>query len=181
MTTELRPTCKSFQQLCHRLTQIADQGPAAVERRLGELDREWTSGRLVKATTGVLMLVGLALTAWVSPWWLILVAATGVVLLQYVFGPRSWLGETFTVCGFRSGVQIEDERIALRVLRGDFRHLPTLGHIEDRDAVARMEGEGGPAVEPDEDKYDAKAAAAMILESTVPKRAACQHTTATAA
>ena len=59
MTTELRPTCKSFQQLCQRLTQIADQGPEAVERRLGELDREWTSGRLVKATTGVLLLVGL--------------------------------------------------------------------------------------------------------------------------
>ena len=108
-------------------------------------------------------------------------AATGVVLLQYLFGPRSWLGETFSFCGFRSGARIEDERIALRVLCGDFRHLPTLGHIEDRDAVSRMEGEGGPAVEPDEDKYDAKDAAAMILESTVPQRAACQKTTATAA
>lgn len=181
MTTEIRPTCKSFQQLCHRLTQIADQGPEAVAKRLDELDREWTSGRLVKAMTGVLLLTGLALTAWVSPWWLILVAGTALVMLQYLFRPRSWLGETFTFCGFRSGARIEDERIALRVLRGDFRHLPTLGHIEDRDAIARMEGEGGPAVEADEDKYAARDAAVLILGSTVPQRVACQKLPVTVA
>lgn len=117
----------------------------------------------MKAVTGVLLLGGLALTAWVSPWWLVLVAAAGVVLLQYLFQSRSWLGELFIRCGYRTGAQIEDERIALRVLRGDFRHLPTLGNIEDRDAIARLEGEGGPSVEPAEDMYDARDAASRIL------------------
>ena len=170
MTTELRPTCQSYQSLCVRLTQIADQGPAAVDKRLAELESEWTSGRMVKATTGVLLAAGLALTAWVSPWWLILVAVTGVGLLQYLFWPRSWLGGLYWHCGFRSGSDIEDERIALRVLRGDFRHLPTISHVEDRDAVTRMEGEGGPACEVEDDKLDAREAAALIVDRTMPRR-----------
>jgi len=163
MSALLNPTCKTHRELCDRLTRIAEQGRDAVNARIAELDREWTSGRLVKAVTGVLLLAGLALTAWVSPWWLILVAVAGVVLLQYLFQSRSWLAEVFIRCGYRMGAQIEDERIALRVLRGDFRHLPTLGNIVDRDAIARMEGEGGPSVEPTEDKYDARDAASQIL------------------
>lgn len=153
------------QLLCARLARIAEQGPTAIEERLRELDREWTSGRLVKATCGVLMLVSLALTAFVSPWWLILGAATGVVLLPYLFQSRGWLAHVFTGCGFRSGAQVEDERIALRVLRGDFRDLPTLRHIEDRDALSRMEDEGGIAVDDEdrEDKFEPRHAAAVIL------------------
>jgi|GEM_PF-1989794 len=152
--------------LCQRIAKILDEGPCAVERRIAELDREWTAGRLVKATAGVGILLGLVLAAYVSPWFLVLPALAAVVLLQYLFFARSWLAEIFQCCGYRSGAHIEDERIAMRVLRGDFKKLPTLAQIEDREAISRLEGEGGPAVEPDHEKFDVREAAEVILQSS---------------
>ena len=50
--------------------------------------------------------------------------------------------------GFRSGSEIDHERLALKVLRGDFRHLPTVQESENKDDIARLEGEGGIALDP---------------------------------
>jgi hypothetical protein len=153
-------------ELPTRLAKIAANGPAAIDQRLHELECEWTTGRLVKASSGVLLIAGLALAAFVSPWWLILPAIAGVVLAQYLFFCRSVFTDLFAAAGFRSGAEIENERIALRILRGDFRHLPTVFEVEDREAVSRMEGEGGPAIDLDDDKLDPKEAANRILEHT---------------
>lgn len=169
MTLQPHPVvCDKKGRLRDRICRIATEGPAAVDRRLDELAGEWTTGRMVKATTGLLLFAGLALTAFVSPWWLILMAVAGFILVQYWFFKGSWLAQFFALCGFRSGAAIEDERLALRVLRGDFRDLPTLSQIEDRDAVSRMEGEGGPAIDDDEDdlKYGPKEAADLIVHHT---------------
>lgn len=155
-------------ELPTRLAEIAANGPAAIDHRLEELDCEWTTGRLVKASSGVLLLTGLALAAFVNPWWLILPAIAGVVLIQYVFFCRSWLTDVFSAAGFRSGAEIENERIALRILRGDFRQLPTVFEVEDREAVTRMEGEGGIAVDADDDKLDPREAANRILQHAGP-------------
>ena len=46
---------------------------------------------------------------------------------------------------------------------GDFASLPTVHTIEDRDAISRMEGEGGPAVETDDAKQDAHGAVKELL------------------
>lgn len=152
-----------------RLARIAANGPTAIDQRLEELENEWTAGRAVKATTGVLLVAGLALAALVNPWWLILPAVAGAALIHYLFYRRSWLAQLFTGMGLRSGTEIENERIALRVLRGDFQQLPTVFEVEDRDAVCRMEGEGGMSVSPECEKIDARAAAALILEQTQSK------------
>lgn len=152
--------------LCQQITKVLEEGPCAIEKRIAELEREWTAGRLVKASTGVSILLGLVLAAYVSPWFLILPALSALVLLQYLFFARSWFAEIFISFGYRSGAQIEDERIAMRILRGDFKKLPTLAHIEDREALSRLEGEGGPAIEHDCDKFDVREAAEVILQST---------------
>jgi hypothetical protein len=162
----LPTTDKKQLLLRERITAIAAEGREAVDRRLDELSGEWTTGRLVKATTAALLFAGLALTAFVSPWWLLLMAAAGLVLAQYWFFPRSWLAQVFALAGFRSGAAIEDERMALRVLRGDFRDLPTLRQIEDREAVTRMMDEGGPAIDDDEGKYAPNEAADLIVSQT---------------
>jgi hypothetical protein len=166
MTTTIQPeklTACRKEALCERITQIAADGPGAIDRRLDELSREWTTGRLVKATTGVMLFAGLALTAFVSPWWLILMGLAGITLVQYWFFPSSWLAMLYAQCGFRSGARIEDERLALRVLRGDFKHLPTIAEVDDRDAVTRMVDEGGPALDDDDEKFAPKEAADRIL------------------
>jgi len=133
------------------LKAVIDGGPAAISERLDQLDREWTTGRATKATAAVLLVAGMALTL-LNPWWLILPAIGGAMLLQYLFGRRSLAGAFFHALGLRSGCEIEQEKFALRTLRGDFRHLPTLHEVEDRDATSRMEDEGGIAVEYDEPK-----------------------------
>lgn len=152
--------------LSGRLAEIVAEGPTAIDRRLCQLEREWTAGRLVKATAAGLLVVSLALTAFVSPWWLILSGVATLILTQYWFFKDSWLAQVYSHWGFRSGSQIEDERLVLRVLRGDFRHLPTLNQIEDRDAVTRMADEGGPVPDDDDEKYDPKEAARKILQGT---------------
>ncbi|WP_149111196.1 hypothetical protein [Limnoglobus roseus] len=153
-------------ELPDRLATIASNGPTAIAHRLSELDTEWTTGRAVKATTGLLLVAGIFLAAFVDPWWLILPAVAGAALLQYMFFRRSWLTHIFSAAGLRSGAEIENERIALRVLRGDFQQLPTVFQVEDRDAVCRMEGEGGSCVGDECTKIDPRDAATMILEQT---------------
>lgn len=154
--------CSTESNLEKRLACLADVGPQAISDRLGQLEREWSAGRVTKAVIGVLIVAGLALTALVSPWWLILPAIGGFFLLQYLFGRSSWLGATFREMGFRSGSDIDQERFALRALRGDFKHLPTVHEIESKDDISRLEREGGIALDPEESKPDARGAVAGV-------------------
>lgn len=156
--------------LCDRIRQIAEQGPEAVNRRMGELNTEWTIGRWVKAICGVILLAGLVLTLTHNPWWLLLVGVGGAILVQYLFFRRSVLGWLLAAAGVRSGAVIEDERIALRVLRGDFKCLPTMGEIQDQDAISRMVDEGGPALMDDEEKISTREAAVLIAAGTLAER-----------
>jgi hypothetical protein len=157
-------TCSNLDTLEQRLACLADAGPQAIEDRLAELDQEWTAGRVTKAAMGVVIVFGLALAA-LNPWWLILPAAGGLLLLSYLFGRTSWPGIIFHKMGFRTGFEVDQEKMALKVLRGDFRHLPTLHDIENREDISRLEGEGGIAVDPDESKVDPRDAAKVALDA----------------
>jgi hypothetical protein len=130
------------------ISKVVHAGPAAIEQRLTALGREWTSGRLVKVTTAIGILGGLILAGFVNIWWLLLPVAMGLLLIQYAFSRVSLLTLLFRGLGFRSSLEIEHERMALKALRGDFRHIPTVMDSEDQQALARLEGEGGMASEP---------------------------------
>ncbi len=157
--------CRDQKALEKRLACLADAGPLAITERLEEINEEWSAGRITKAVIGVSMVAGLALAAWVNPWWLALPAFGGFILLQYLFGRSSWLGKLFQAIGFRSGADIDQEKFALKALRGDFRDLPTVHEIENKDDIARLEGEGGIALDPEESKPDAKSAVRDLLEA----------------
>ena len=161
-----RPSCSDLQTLEQRLACLADAGPQAIEARLAELDREWTAGRATKATLGVLSMVGFVLAAFFGPWWLVLPALGGILLLQYLISRTSWLGRVFQGLGFRSGSEVDHETMALKVLRGDFRELPTVLDIESRDDISRLEGEGGISVEPETAKVGPAEAAKSAVEAT---------------
>ena len=158
--------CAKLDTLEQRLACLADAGPHAIDDRLAELDREWTAGRVTKAVLGVVIVAGLALAALLGPWWLILPAIGGVFLLQYLFTRTSWLGKVFHEMGYRTGFEVDQEKTALKVLRGDFRHLPTVHDIESKEDISRLEGEGGIAVDPDEAKVDPADAAKEAVEAT---------------
>jgi hypothetical protein len=148
------------------LARIAEVGPTAISDRLCELDRQWTASRLSKATAGALILAGLPLAVFVNPWFAVVPAVGGLLLAQYAFARRSWLDGLFRVIGYRTGGEIDEERFALKALRGDFKNLPTVHDIEDRDAITRLEGEGGMVVEPDESKVDPQEAAQRVVQAT---------------
>lgn len=157
--------CAKTETLEQRLACIADAGPQAIEDRLVELESEWTAGRVTKAVLGVMIVVGFALAAFANPWWLILPIVVGFFLLQYLFNRSSWLGMLFHEMGFRHGSEVDQEKMALKVLRGDFQHLPTMLDIESHDDISRLEGEGGITVEPNESKIDPAIAAKVAVEA----------------
>lgn len=148
--------CRGQHALELRLASLADSGLPAIDERLTEIEREWSAGRMTKATIGVMILTGIALVAIANPWWLALPALGGLFLLQYLFGRSSWLGTAFHEMGFRTGSEIDQEKFALKALRGDFRNLPSVHEIENKDDIARLEGEGGIVVEPEEARPDTR-------------------------
>lgn len=160
--------CSKQDALEKRLACLADAGPQAITDRLNQLETEWSAGRMTKATIGVMIVVGLALTALAGPWWLVLPAFGGLFLLQYLFSNRSWLGATFHEMGYRSGAEIDHEKFALKALRGDFKHLPTVHEIENKEDISRLEGEGGIAVDPDESKMDTRDVVKEVIHAAKP-------------
>ena len=158
--------CARLAALEQRLACVADAGPAAIDDRIRQLDREWSAGRMAKATLGIAILLGFALTALLSPWWLILPAAACVFLLQSMFTKSPWLSAVFREAGYRTGSEIEQEKFALKALRGDFKHVPTVHDIEAADDITRLEGEGGIVVEPDASKVDPKVAVKEVIQAT---------------
>jgi hypothetical protein len=145
------------------LAEVAVAGPAAIDERLRELSSEWSTGRLTKAVAGTVVLSGLMLGIVLSPWFVVLSAVGGVMLAWYAVGRRSWIAALLHAAGFRTGTEIHEEMLALKALRGDFRHLPTVHEIEDKDAISRFEGEGGTVYESEDVKVDSRDAAREVL------------------
>ena len=142
-----------------RLKAVIEGGKVAINERIDELYSEWTAGRAAKVMTGMMVVVGLVLGFTISPWWFLMPIVSGALLVQYAFSSTSLVSALFRRFGFRYGSEIEEELIALRVLRGDFASLATVHTIEDRDAITRMQDEGGPAsIEYDEPRPDANTA-----------------------
>jgi hypothetical protein len=136
--------------------------PGAVDRRLEQLDREWGLERTLQAGGAVAVLAGVALGAAVDRRLLALPAvAGGLLLLQAVGGWSPQVG-LLRRLGWRTASEIDEERYALKALRGDFRGLRALTSAADRADVARFEGEGGRVTEPGEgDAHDQRDQAAV--------------------
>src|SRR5262245_39473445 len=156
--------CSDQSNLEMRLACLADAGPQAITDRLNEIENEWSAGRMAKVTIGAVIVVGLGLALF-NPWWLLLPAVGGVFLLQYLFSRSSWLGATFREMGFRASSEIDQERFALKALRGDFRNLPSVREIENQDDISRLEGEGGIALDPEEAKPDTKTVVKEVIQA----------------
>ena len=48
--------------------------------------------------------------------------------------------------GFRTSREVNQERYALKAIRGDFQRLTLVTTPQDREEIARLEGEGGPPI-----------------------------------
>jgi hypothetical protein len=98
-------------------------GPAAIEQRLFELDREWDVERCLETGAASLSLLGVALGSTLSRKWFLLPAAVAATLLQHTM--QGWCPPLPMMrrLGVRTADEINQERFALKALRGDFARL----------------------------------------------------------
>ena len=103
------------------IARTAAGGPEAIDRRLEELDREWDIERTLEANAATVALVGLGLGTFVDRRFYLLPAAVSGFLLQHAV--QGWCPPmpVFRRLGVRTATEIEEERYALKALRGDFR------------------------------------------------------------
>lgn len=105
------------------VAQRAPGGRAAIAERLTELDNEWDIERLLEANAASVVLIGLALGTFVDKRFYLLPAAVGTFLLQHAL--QGWCPPLpiFRRLGVRTQSEIEEERFALKAIRGDFQGI----------------------------------------------------------
>lgn len=100
-----------------RVAACAAGGPAAIDRRLAELDAEWDIERTLEANAATAVLVGLTLGAVVDRRLFVLPGLVAGFLLQHAL--QGWCPPVplFRRLGVRTEREIDEERVALKALR----------------------------------------------------------------
>lgn len=106
--------------------------------RLQELDREWDIERVLEANAATVSLIGLTLMRFVHRRWMLLPMAVGAFLLQHAV--QGWCPpvSVFRRLGVRTQREIDEERYALKVLRGDFKQVIGNGHAPAEAVLAAV-------------------------------------------
>jgi hypothetical protein len=107
-------------EMAERVRKYSGAGEEAITRRIAELDHEWGMERVLETNAAVFAFVGLALGILHNPYWLIL----PIVVLPFLFqhAVQGWCPPIplFRRIGFRTRQEIDREKYALKLLRGDF-------------------------------------------------------------
>jgi hypothetical protein len=111
-------------QTAENLAYFATATPEAIDRRIEELNHEWDIERALETNAAALALIGLGLSVLVSRKWLILPTIVASFLFQH--GLQGWCPPVPVLrrLGFRTPHEIDREKYALKVLRGDFKQVP---------------------------------------------------------
>jgi hypothetical protein len=118
-------------------------GPAEIDRRLAQLDAEWDIERYLETMAPTITLLGLALGITKSRKWLILPVIVQSFFLQHAL--QGWCPPLPLLrrLGVRTIDEIQQERYALKTLRGDFHDVSpvsaesTDGRVTDALAAVR--------------------------------------------
>ncbi|WP_114780650.1 DUF2892 domain-containing protein [Botryobacter ruber] len=95
--------------------------PEAIGQRLQELKNEWDIEKTLEVNASTLALAGVLLGAFVNRKWFILPGVVTTFLLQH--GLQGWCPPlpVFRAMGIRTRQEINEEKMALKALRGDFK------------------------------------------------------------
>ena len=104
----------------HDVSRFIGADPVFIDERIGHLVREWDIERTLEANAASVSLIGLGLGLFVDRRFLLLPAAAAAFLLQHAL--QGWCPPLPLLrrLGIRTAREIQDEIIALRILRGDF-------------------------------------------------------------
>lgn len=108
------------EQTRERVIRLSKQSPAALTRRLDELDHEWDVERALESNASALAFSGIVLGATVDRKWLLFSGLVTGFLFQHA--TQGWCPPLPILrrLGFRTTAEINDERYALKAIRGDF-------------------------------------------------------------
>ncbi len=125
------------QQTRRNVERVAAGGVPAIDRRLAELDAEWDIERTLEANASTLVAVGSGLALLADRRFALVPLVVGSFLLQHAL--QGWCPPlpVFRRMGVRTQTEIEEERAALKALRGDYRNVG--GHTggeQSADALA---------------------------------------------
>jgi hypothetical protein len=110
-------------ETAERLAHYAEH-PHEIDARLYELDREWDVERTIEANASTIAFAGIALGVTLDKRWLLLPALVSAFLFQHA--TQGWCPPVPVLrrLGVRTADEINQERYALKALRGDFEEQP---------------------------------------------------------
>lgn len=120
-------TAQEINERIRRATEIRvhyyANHPQEIEQRLRELDQEWDIERTLETGSSALSLTGLIMGIGVSRKWLLLTLAVQGFFMQHAI--QGWCPPLplFRRLGIRTVAEIDQERYALKALRGDFKNI----------------------------------------------------------
>ncbi len=118
------------QNIDARVRAYAQKSTADINCRLNELDREWDMERMLETNASALAFTGLVLGLTYNRKWLLV---PGIVLpFLFEHAVQGWCPPVpiFRRLGVRTQQEIDRERYALKVLRGDFDNTKMLPRVE---------------------------------------------------
>ena len=104
----------------YRVDDLAAQGTMAIRERLQALEAEWDIERCLETGAAALILSGSVLGLIKSRLWFLLPFGVGAFLLQHAL--QGWCPPLplLRQLGVRTAEEINEERTALKTIRGDF-------------------------------------------------------------
>ncbi len=111
------------EQIQRTLEIYADADRDTLTSRIAELDLEWDIDRILAVNTSSLTLSGLLLGVFGGRRWLLLPTALMALLAQRALQGTSPLMPVLRALNLRTRQEIEEEKYALKVLRGDFQDV----------------------------------------------------------
>ena len=120
------------QAVMKRIWSYAKKTPREISDRIEQLDREWDLERVIETNAAGIALTGLIVGVLSSRKWLVLPAAVLGFLLQHALTRKSPPVQLLRRIGIRTRREIESEKYALRMLRGDFDSLNAVSEENHR-------------------------------------------------
>lgn len=111
------------------IARYGHAGRVAIDQRVEQLEHEWDIERTLEANAATISLLGLGLGAFVDRRFFALPAIVAGFLLQHAL--QGWCPPVpiFRRLGFRTQPEIEEERYALKAVRGDFQRTAFDGKL----------------------------------------------------
>lgn len=103
-----------------RIMRLVAAGPEAIDARLVELDNEWDVERVLTTKAASIMIASALFSVAKGRGWLLLGGTVAAFLLQHSL--QGWCPPLGIIrrMGYRTQREIDEERAALKLIRGDF-------------------------------------------------------------